>query len=54
VLVDGAHRVAVEQLAAAIGTPIWMIWIVVLTASAMLVKLHTAADTDSGCGTGAR
>ncbi|MOA39886.1 hypothetical protein D3C78_1617000 [compost metagenome] len=34
----------------AIGTPIWMISITLWTASSSVGKLHTAADTASGCG----
>ncbi|MNL79126.1 hypothetical protein D3C87_2056660 [compost metagenome] len=34
----------------AMGTPIWMISITLWTASSSVGKLHTAADTASGCG----
>jgi hypothetical protein len=34
----------------AIGTPSWMVWITVFTASAMLGNEQTAADTASGSG----
>ena len=32
------------------GTPSWMIWMVVRTAASTLGKVHTAADTASGKG----
>ena len=48
--VDHAHRVGSISSTRAIGTPSWMIWIVVRTAASMLGNEQIAAEIASGKG----